>query len=88
MRGPHNIWRLIRTGATLERTGAMNVILDAFDAPRIIRIIAHTLGVPFMWLGFKGDPTLPPATRALTAILDPPRCGWAGSGGSTQGASG
>jgi hypothetical protein len=23
MRGPHNIWRLIRTGATFERTGAM-----------------------------------------------------------------
>lgn len=68
MRGPHNIWRLIRTGATLERTGAMNVVLDAFEAPRIIRIMAHTLGVPFMWLGFKGDPNLPPATRALTAM--------------------
>jgi ubiquinone biosynthesis protein len=68
MRGPHNIWRLIRTGATLERTGAMKVVLDAFEAPRIIRILAHTLGVPFMWLGFKGDPDLPPATRALTAM--------------------
>jgi len=68
MRGPHNIWRLIRTGATLERTGAMNVVLDAFEAPRIIRIIAHTLGVPFMWLGYKGDPKMPPATRALTAL--------------------
>ncbi len=68
MRGPHNIWRLIRTGATLERTGAMNVVLDAFEAPRIIRVIAHTLGVPFMWLGYKGDPNMPPATRALTAL--------------------
>jgi len=68
MRGPHNIWRLIRTGATLERTGAMNVVLDAFEAPRVIRIIAHTLGVPFMWLGYKGDPKMPPATRALTAL--------------------
>jgi len=68
MRGPHNIWRLIRTGATLERSGAMNVVLDAFEAPRIIRIIAHTLGVPFMWLGYKGDPNMPPATRALTAL--------------------
>ncbi len=68
MRGPHNIWRLIRTGATLERTGAMNVVLDAFDAPRILRIFAHTLGVPFMWLGYKGDPDMPPATRALTAL--------------------
>jgi ubiquinone biosynthesis protein len=68
MRGPHNIWRLIRTGATLERTGAMNVVLDAFEAPRILRILAHTLGVPFMWLGYKGDPSMPPATRALTAL--------------------
>ena len=68
MRGPHNIWRLIRTGATLERTGAMNVVLDAFEAPPVLRIVAHTLGKPFMWLGYKGDPAMPPATRALTAL--------------------
>ena len=29
MRGPHNIWRLIRTGATFERTGAMKLALEA-----------------------------------------------------------
>ncbi|MFT6024878.1 MAG: ubiquinone biosynthesis protein [Ascidiaceihabitans sp.] len=68
MRGPHNIWRLIRTGATLERTGAMNVVLDAFEAPRSLRFIAHALGKPFMWLGYKGDPSVPPAPRALTAL--------------------
>jgi ubiquinone biosynthesis protein len=68
MRGPHNIIRLVRTGATLERTGAMNVVLDAFEAPAALRILAHTLGKPFMWLGYKGDPALPPATRALTAL--------------------
>jgi len=68
MRGPHNIWRLIRTGATLERTGAMNVVLDAFEAPPALRFIAHALGKPFMWLGYKGDPEMPPATRALTAM--------------------
>ncbi|MBI6630719.1 2-polyprenylphenol 6-hydroxylase [Pontibaca salina] len=68
MRGPHNIWRLIRTGATLERTGAMNVVLDAFDAPKPLRILAHALGKPFMWLGYKGDPAMPPATRAITAL--------------------
>ena len=68
MRGPHNIWRLIRTGATLERTGAMEVVLDAFRAPRSLRIVAHALGWPFKWLGLKGDPSLPPATRALTAL--------------------
>ncbi len=68
MHGPHNIWRLIRTGATLERTGAMNVVLDAFRAPASLRVVAHVLGWPFKWLGLKGDPSMPPATRALTAL--------------------
>jgi ubiquinone biosynthesis protein len=68
MRGPHNIWRLVRTGATLERTGAMGVVLEAFRAPPRLRLVARILGWPFSWLGLKGDPTLPPATRALTAL--------------------
>lgn len=68
MRGPHNIWRLIVTGATLERTGAMGIVLDAMDAPRPLRIAARTLGWPFKWLGYKGDVTMPPAPRALTAL--------------------
>ncbi|WP_299296203.1 2-polyprenylphenol 6-hydroxylase [uncultured Tateyamaria sp.] len=68
MRGPHNIIRLIRTGATLERTGAMNVVLDAFEAPPALRFVAKALGKPFQWLGYKGDPSMPPATRALTAL--------------------
>lgn len=68
MRGPHNIIRLIRTGATMVRTGAMNAVLDAFEAPRPLRILAYTLGWPFQWLGYKGDEKMPPATRALTAL--------------------
>jgi len=68
LRGPHNIWRLIRTGATLERTGAMGVVMDAFDTPRYLRIMARTLVFPFRWIGIKGDPSMPPATRALTAL--------------------
>lgn len=68
MRGPHNILRLIRTGATLERTGAMGVVLEAFNAPTSLRIAARILGWPFKWLGYKGDPNQPPATRALTAL--------------------
>ncbi|MEP4195435.1 MAG: 2-polyprenylphenol 6-hydroxylase [Aliishimia sp.] len=68
MRGPHNILRLIRTGATLERTGAMSVVLEAFDAPKSLRVIARTLGWTFKWLGYKGDSTMPPASRALTAL--------------------
>ncbi|WP_149587586.1 2-polyprenylphenol 6-hydroxylase [Tabrizicola flagellatus] len=68
MKGPHNIVRLIRTGATLERTGAMDVVLEAFRAPPRLRFAARMLGWPFKWLGLKGDPELPPATRALTAL--------------------
>jgi ubiquinone biosynthesis protein len=68
VRGPHNIWRVIRTGATLERTGAMGVVLEAFRAPPRLRLVARILGWPFKWLGLRGDPALPPATRALTAL--------------------
>ena len=68
MRGPHNILRLIRTGATLERTGAMAVVMDAMDAPPQVRAILRFLAWPFQWLGYRGDPDMPPATRALTAL--------------------
>ena len=68
MKGPHNLWRLIRTGATFERTGAMRVVLEAMQAPPRLRVAARILGWPFKWLGLKGDPALPPTTRALTAL--------------------
>ena len=68
MRGPHNIIRLIRTGATLERTGAMAVIMDAVEAPPLLRAVLRGVVWPFKWLGYKGDPTVPPAPRALTAL--------------------
>ncbi|WP_368345215.1 2-polyprenylphenol 6-hydroxylase [Pelagovum sp. HNIBRBA483] len=68
MRGPHNIIRLVRTGATLERTGAMKVIMDAVEAPKLLRVVLRTLVWPVKWVGYKGDPTVPPAPRALTAL--------------------
>ena len=68
MRGPHNLWRLIRTGATCERTGAMAVALEAMQVTPRLRFVARMLGWPFKWLGLKGDVTLPPITRALTAL--------------------
>lgn len=68
MRGPHNIWRLIRTGATFERTGAMELALAALDAPPALRVAARVLGWPFQWLGLPGDPDQPPILRALTAL--------------------
>jgi ubiquinone biosynthesis protein len=68
VRGPHNIWRLIRTGATFERTGAMDVVLAAFSAPPQLRLAAKLLGWPFKLLGLRGDTALPPVTRALSAL--------------------
>ncbi|WP_417205838.1 2-polyprenylphenol 6-hydroxylase [Antarctobacter sp.] len=68
MRGPHNIWRLVRTGATLERTGAMRAVLDALEAPAPLRVAARVLGRPFRWLGDEGNPDMPPVVRALTAL--------------------
>ena len=68
MRGPHNIWRLIQTGATFERTGAMHVVLEAMDAPPVLRMAARVLGWPFKAFGLKGDASLPPVSRALTAL--------------------
>jgi ubiquinone biosynthesis protein len=68
VRGPHNIWRLIRTGATFERTGAMAVALEAMEVAPHLRLAARLFGWPFKWLGLRGDPALPPVTRALTAL--------------------
>ncbi|MEM8538028.1 MAG: AarF/UbiB family protein, partial [Pseudomonadota bacterium] len=68
MRGPHNILRLVQTGATLERTGAMKVILDALEAPPLMKVLFRTLVFPFQWLGAKGDQSMPPVTRALTVL--------------------
>jgi ubiquinone biosynthesis protein len=46
----------------------MSLALDAFDAPPSLRIVARTMAWPFQWLGHKGDPSMPPAVRALTAL--------------------
>ncbi|MFT4149358.1 MAG: 2-polyprenylphenol 6-hydroxylase [Paracoccaceae bacterium] len=68
MRGPHNLWRLIRTGATFERTGAMGIALEAMEVSPRLRFLARVMGMPFRWLGYRGDPALPPVTRAITAL--------------------
>ncbi|MDB9696514.1 2-polyprenylphenol 6-hydroxylase [Amylibacter sp.] len=68
MRGPHNIWRLIRTGATFERTGAMQIILDKLDLPPLLKFIIRFIGKPFKVLGLKGNIHFPPIVRALTAL--------------------
>ncbi|MEO0679651.1 MAG: 2-polyprenylphenol 6-hydroxylase [Pseudomonadota bacterium] len=63
-----NLWRLARTGATFQRTGAMAEALEALDAPGPVRVAARILGWPLAPLGLRGDPDLPPVPRALTAL--------------------
>ncbi|RMF41825.1 MAG: 2-polyprenylphenol 6-hydroxylase [Alphaproteobacteria bacterium] len=61
-------WRLVQTLATFERTGAMEVALEAMEAPRIIRVLSRVIGVPLSVIGLRGDPSMPPVLRALTAL--------------------
>ena len=68
MRGAHNIFRLIRTGATLERTGAMSIVLTALNAPRPLRVVVRLLCWPIKWFGLRGDENMPAVTRALSAL--------------------
>ena len=46
----------------------MAVVLEGFGTPPGLRVAARLLGWPFKWLGLRGDPSLPPVTRALTAL--------------------
>jgi ubiquinone biosynthesis protein len=63
-----SLWRLARTGATFQRTGALDEALEAMETPRRLRIAARILAAPLGPLGLAGDPSLPPVVRALTAL--------------------
>lgn len=63
-----HLWRLARVGATLERTGAMPDVLDAFDAPTRLRLVIRLLARPAAFMGLKGSEDLPPSARALQAL--------------------
>ncbi|MEM7212969.1 MAG: 2-polyprenylphenol 6-hydroxylase [Pseudomonadota bacterium] len=68
MQAPSHLWRLLRTGATFERTGAMAEILDAFQLKGWQRFAVRSLAWPFGVFGRPGDPSLPPVARALEAM--------------------
>jgi ubiquinone biosynthesis protein len=68
VRAPYHLWRLFRTGATFERTGAMRVILDAFELRGWPRFALRALAWPVGMFGRPGDPSLPPVARALQAM--------------------
>ncbi len=68
LRAPYHLWRLLRTGATFERTGAMTEILDAFEITGWPRFAVRALAVPVGIFGRPGDASLPPVARALQAM--------------------
>jgi len=63
-----HLWRLLRTGATFERTGAMAAILDAFEITGWPRLAIRAFAWPFRVFGRDGNPDLPPLPRALQAM--------------------
>ncbi len=68
LRAPYHLWRLLRTGATFERTGAMRVLLDAFEVRGWPRFAVRAFAMPFGLFGRLGDPSLPPVARALESM--------------------
>jgi ubiquinone biosynthesis protein len=68
IRIPSHLWRLLRTGATFERTGAMRDILDALEVRGWPRLAIRSFAWPFGMFGRAGNPDLPPLPRALQAM--------------------
>jgi ubiquinone biosynthesis protein len=68
IRIPSHLWRLFRTGATFERTGAMVAILDAAEIRGWQRFAIRAFARPFGLFGRAGNPDLPPLPRALQAM--------------------
>jgi ubiquinone biosynthesis protein len=67
-RATSHLWRLFRTGATFERTGAMSDILDALEVRGWPRLVIRSFAWPFGLFGRAGNPDLPPVPRALQAM--------------------
>ena len=68
LQAPYHLWRLLRTGATFERTGAMRDLLDAFEVRGWPRFALRAIAWPVGAFGRAGDPSLPPVARALQAM--------------------
>ncbi len=63
-----HLWRLFRTAATFERTGALSEVLDAFEIRGWRRLVIRAVALPARPFGRAGDPNLPPLARALQAM--------------------
>ncbi len=62
------ILRLIRVAATLRRTGGLKPVLDAMDLHGWRRGFAYAITTPVWIVGLRGDDSLPPVSRAASAL--------------------
>ena len=63
-----DIWRLARLAATLRRTGALSPVLEAMGVARPERALLVALATPLWPIGLRGERSLPPVTRAASAL--------------------
>ncbi|MEL6278606.1 MAG: 2-polyprenylphenol 6-hydroxylase [Pseudomonadota bacterium] len=63
-----DIWRLVRLAATFRRTGALPHVLEAMGVAPRDRVFLQILATPLWPLGLRGEPSLPPVTRAASAL--------------------
>lgn len=63
-----NLWRLARVAATFRRTGALEKVIEAFDAPDRLAVAVRIVTAPGLLVGHRGDASLPPMARAINAL--------------------
>ena len=65
---PGHLWRLVRIGGTMARTGALACIRAYPSLGRRSRLGLRVAEIVLWPFGAKGDPALPPIARAFTAL--------------------
>lgn len=68
LEAPAHLWRLMRIGGTMARTGALARIRSVPSLGRRTRLALRVAEVLLRPFGSKGDPTLPAIARAFTAL--------------------
>ncbi len=68
LRVPGYLWRLVRIGGTMARTGAMERMRDHPALGRGARWGVRVIALVLRPFGARGDPALPPMARAFTAL--------------------
>jgi len=65
---PAHLWRLLRIGGTMARSGALACICAVPSLGKRTRFALRAAAIVLRPFGKKGDPDLPPMARAFTAL--------------------